>query len=282
MDDDKTNNIYFPLCCLNYDKDIKNTAELIISYGIVEFGKKLESEIELYEGDTNRINDYIEKNNLINEYDEADNFLILSAIKLSIDIPDLYYTKMKHSKLINYIRIYESKHGKDAKVKVHKSLLFEVRDGIFDERMFRVYCAVVSSIGDNIFWRIVIDTIAVRMLGFKSKKICSIEKSKYKKLTARQVKTTIDKLSETGKNFFAMRTYRNRQTFYSTKLRGIEFDEVLTERLALNKAKKEINKIHNENIESGIDKKFIEYKEKLKSGESIKEIKSNMELYKTG
>ena len=275
---DKTYYIYFSLCCLNYDKDISVTAGLLISYGIVEFAKKLEKEIELNDDDYDKIENYIENNNLKKSIFPIDDFIILSAIKLNISISSLHWTKKNHSEINSYIINFEERHGTDAKVKIHKDLLFEVRDKKFDERLFRVYCGIVSIIGNKKFVRITNKRISYRMLGFKSEDIYYKENLNYILLTARQVTTCTDKLSE--KNFFGKLTYRNRLTFYSTAYRGKKFNEVLTSSIALNKEKKEVNRILNQQLTSGVEKKRKEIREKLISGLSINEVKCEMELMK--
>lgn len=278
MENNKTDNIYFPLCCLNYDKDISKTAGLLISYSIVEFAKKLENEIELNDDDDDKIENYIEENNLKKSIFPIDNFIILSAIKLKISISSLHWTKKQHSEINSYIINFENKYGTDAKVKIHKDLLFEVRDEKFNERLFRVYCGIVSVIGNKKFVRITNKRISYRMLGFKSEDIYYKEKSNYKLMTARQIKNCTDKLSE--KNLFAKLTYRNRLTFYSTAYRGKKFNEVLTSSIALNKERKEVNRILNKQLTSGVEEKRKEIREKLISGLSINEVKCEMELMK--
>ena len=212
MDKDKNQYIHFPLCCLNYDKDVSKTAELLISYGIIEFAKQLEKKIELNDLDTEVIENYIDENRL-GYVSESDYFIILSAKKLGIDISSVSNTKHKHSEINRFINDFEYKHGKDAKVRVHKSIIFEVRDKQFNERLFRVYCAILSVIGNKNFIRITIKRISIRMLGFKSNEVYYKEKSKYNLMTARQIKTCSEKLSE--KNLISKLTYRNRLTFYS-------------------------------------------------------------------
>jgi len=279
MEKEKNQYVHFPLCCLNYDKDISKTAELLISYGIIEFAKQLEKDIELNDSDIDRIEKYIDDNDLFN-VEEDDYFIILSAFKLGIDISSINNTKQNHSKLNSYINSFEFKHGKDAKIRMHKTILFEVRDRQFNERLFRVYCGILSVIGDKGFIRITNKRISYRMLGFKSEDVFSKEKSNYKLMTARQIKTCSDKLCE--KNLFDKLTYRNRLTFYSTKFRGKAFQEVLTNSIALNKVKKNVNRILNEKLTNDVEIKQREFNEKLISGLTVKEIKCEMELYKAG
>lgn len=276
MENNKTDNIYFELCCLNFNKDISKTADLLISYSIVEFAKKLEV-IELDENDIDKIENYIDDNKL-NVKTEFDNYIILALIKLNIDIGSLQSVKKEHLELRKHVTEFENKYGADCKVKIHKDLLFEVRDKKFNERLFRVYCGIVSIIGKKKFVRITNKRISYTMMGFKSEKVYNSEKSKYKLMTSRQIKTCTNKLTE--KNFIARLTYRNRMTFYSTAYRGKKFNEVLTSSIALNKEKKEVNRILNEQLTTEVEDKRKQIREKLISGLTIDEVKCEMQLMK--
>ncbi|MBK8983037.1 MAG: hypothetical protein IPM38_12095 [Ignavibacteria bacterium] len=120
----KTNNIYFPLCCLNYGKNIKQTANLLISFGIVEYAEKLKG-WELTDNDFEKIEQYINEQTLNDADEEEDYFIILSAISLNISIYNLSHTKKNHADIERHIGEFEREHGADAKIKIHKGILFE-------------------------------------------------------------------------------------------------------------------------------------------------------------
>ncbi len=297
MQNIKTNNIYFPLCLLNYidneDEeenmhstftilpDISTIAGKLISYGIVEYAKKLErswsiSQIEDYE-----ICRHIQEQNLTTyqSSDPLDRYIILAAQCLRLKIGDLEITKLNHKHLDDFHYQFENVHGKDAKVKIHRDILFEVREKQFDERMFRVYCGVLSIIGKKPYVRITMKRILYAMLGCKSEKVFNEIEHKQKLLSARQVKTTIDKLRDRG--FFDYVTHAKRMTFYSTKFRDPALNSVVSEGIAKNKLKKEKSKLKSEMLKNDIEEKLKVLRSEYlrKQNEPVQET-GNMELFR--
>lgn len=236
--------------------DIRHITGMIISYGLVEYAMKLKNEWSLNDRERNEIEEYIRKNRLTAYIgnDIFDRYIVLSAINIGIDIANLEKTKLSHKELDNYRARFENVYGTDAKVKIHKDILFEVREGQFDERMFRVYCGVLSVIGDKQFVRITKERIMYAMLGCKSEKVFQRFEQNYKLLTERKVKTTIDKLRDRG--FFDCITYGKRMTFYSTKFREAALQSVVAEAIAKNKLKKEKSKLKSEILNNNIEEKL--------------------------
>ncbi len=280
----KTNNIYFPLCFLAYVPDsesdndfegcyalpdLKTIANKIISYGVIEYAKKLQREdFFISEYGKKKIAEYVRRNKLHLKKDLFDRFIIVSAIKLNIYFYNLEGLKEQHRELAKYLDSYERKNGKDVNVKMHKNILFEIMEKKFDERMFRVYCAALSVIGNKSFVQITIKRISYRMHGYKTQDIYLASKPTCEVLTARQIKTTIDKLQE--RNFFDFFTYGNRKTFYSTKLRGKQLFDVLTYAVSKAKHKKTKRKIANKILSIEVKHKMNEldneYIRHLKNG----------------
>jgi len=296
MQNTRTDNIYFPLCFLSYVSEeqreeiaripgamavpeIRHIAGKIISFGLVEYAKKLKNEWLLNDCERNEIEEYIRKNKLIAYIgnDIFDRYIVLSAINIGIDIANLEKTKLSHKELDNYRARFENVYGTDAKVKIHKDILFEVREGQFDERMFRVYCGVLSVIGDKQFVRITKERIMYAMLGCKSEKVFQRFEQNYKLLTERKVKTTIDKLRDRG--FFDCITYGKRMTFYSTKFREAALHSVVAEAIAKNKLKKEKSKLKSEMLKDIVENKLTLLRtEYIKKQAEPEEETVNMEL----
>ena len=265
----KTNNIYFPLCFLAYVSDRKNnplpdletTAHKIISYGIIEYAKKLQREdFFISEYGKKVIAEYVRRNKLYLKQSVFNKYIVVSAIKLNLDIPGIETLKDQHRELAKYLDFYECQHGKDVNVKMHKHILFELMEKKFDERMFRVYCAILSVIGNKPFVRITIKRISYRMHGYKTEDIYLGSNPTCKVLTARQIKTTIDKLQE--RNFFDVITYGNRQTFYSTKYRHERLFDVLTKSISAKKDSKMKSKTRSKMLKLRVNALASE-KEKL-------------------
>ncbi|HEY5533736.1 MAG TPA: hypothetical protein VIL99_02170 [Ignavibacteria bacterium] len=161
-----------------------------------------------------------------------------------------------------FVERYEDKYKRDALVKVGKDLLFDVRDGKFNERLFRVYSAIKSLIGNKDFCRITLKTISYRMYGFKKLDIFKKEFdsiNNFQQLSDRQIKTSVEKLMQL--KFFEKATIKNRCTYYSIKNRNEEFKIKLSDFLSKRKIDKNKSKIQNIQLDKMIDKK---YEEKLK------------------
>lgn len=281
MDTDtgKTNNIYFPLCFLSFREDssiagedveyipsLPEIAELIISYGIVEYAMKLQrDDFFISQLDESKIKKFT-KQNSISVKSGIDKYIILSSVKLGITFNDMKWTKGNHAKLSLYLQEYEAKHGKDAIVKMHSGILFHVRDKTFDERMFRVYCAVVSVIGNKDYVKIIMETISYRLHGYKTKEIYSMYKPSYEVLTDKKIKTTLHKLQK--KKCFYFITYNCRLTYYSRKLDNEKLLNVIAEKKAREKFKKSKSSIANKILTEKVNERVLqlekEYKKHLK------------------
>ena len=270
----KTNNIYFPLCLLNYNDaqtqgenhistpsnvpDTPTIAGKLISYGIVEYAKKLQGSYIISKTEENEIVKYTLEQKISGHMSNKtlDRYIILAAICLGIRINNLKRTKLNHRDLHNFHASFENTYGKDAKVKIHKDVLLEVSEKSFDERMFRVYCGVLSVIGKKPFVRITIRRIRYAMLGCKSENVFNEFIRNPTLLTARQVKTTIDKLVDRG--FFDFFTHKNRMTYYSTQFREADLEAVLAEEIARRKLKSARNRLKSEMLSSSIDARLKE------------------------
>lgn len=119
----------------------------IISFGIVEYAAKLSKDRFVFSSvDKLAFDKYIKSQKLKVE-NEFDKYIVLSALKLTIDIHNIEVIKSIHKTFTNYVNVFESEFGKDVRVKIHKGLLLDVKSEKLDERIFRVYCAIVSIIG---------------------------------------------------------------------------------------------------------------------------------------
>ena len=98
------------------------------------------------------------------------------------------------------------------------------------------------------------------MHGYKTEDIYLGSNPTCKVLTARQIKTTIDKLQE--RNFFDVITYGNRQTFYSTKYRHERLFDVLTKSISAKKDSKMKSKTRSKMLKLRVNALASE-KEKL-------------------
>jgi hypothetical protein len=286
----KTNNIYFPLCFLSYreheiiygeDEEyiptLPEIADYILDYGIVEYAMKLQrDEFFISDNDMSEVKK-IGKEKRIMISSKLNKYIILSCLKLEIDLGNIENSKRSHAKLSLYLQEYEARHGKDAKVKIHKDILFEVRDKKFDERLFRIYCAVLSVIGNKNFVRITIKNISYRMHGYKTSDIYLMSDPSYEVLTHRQIKTALDKLQQ--RSLIHCNTYGKRQTFYSVKLKDERLLNVIAEKKSNEKFRKSKTKKANEMLDLKVKEKHLkllmEYEKTLKN-EGVKKMLSDM------
>ena len=280
----KSNNLVFPLCLLSYNNEKNNKFDkynLIMDCSIVRWAKiisgKLGDEgIDEYE---DKIDEYFEelngedntKNTSVIGYDESNlhKCIIIACIELGINIYDISATIREYDTAQAFINKYEGNYGNDALVKLHKNLLFDVVNNKFNERYFKIYCAIISLIGKKKYRKITVNEIRYRMNGYKKKEIFEIEKETNKNieiLTDSQITTITKKLKKY--NFLDRETVKRRFTYYSKKLRGEKFRKALIDDLAKRKFAKEKAKIDSLNIDMLIDK---EVKNKLQAEyESIK------------
>jgi hypothetical protein len=264
---------YFPLYALRYSTDFHKTLDYIISYCIVEYGYWLYSNFVLSSGDNSNIQRAVTKNP-INNFDCGDDlhdYIVFASLRYGIKIFDIKILLNKHKAIINFISYYENQYGKDARVKVHRDLILETRDGKFDYNLFRLYCAVKSILGKKPFCRITSDRLMYRMLGYKSKEVFERECCSDRLLSRRKIDLRVNKL--VNKKFVDTITYRKRIKFYSTQFKGKPFEDLLKDSLALSKANKLQRGIRNKRIDEGVDLKVMELTAQMNNGKEFSDIK---------
>jgi hypothetical protein len=150
--------------------------------------------------------------------------ILIAASHFGIIIPNVYSVIDEYNRVLELISPFITRNGKDAYCRIGKELLFDVREGKFDYKLFSVLCGIQSILRDDKFKRITYDRIRYAMHGYKCKSVYEKENPGIKLLTDRQLKRLVDLLH--AKQFFSRFTYANRQIFYSTK---IDSDDQLRE-----------------------------------------------------
>jgi len=182
--------VHFPLCCLHFNKNMAVTADYLISYGIIERAKKL--------------------------HNSTDNTAIDAACEDTLGIipGDFQQTRERAAAIQQHIDNFENKYGRDAQVRIHKSVLFDVRDKKFKYGAdgFRVLCAIYSKISRRFpFPRITTAEINVRARGIRSAKLMDefVEMDSLPPLLSRdKINRTVKKLDG---EFIATFTYKKRE-----------------------------------------------------------------------
>lgn len=261
--------IIFPLCLLNFPKEIKEKYNLIISYGVINYAYKILNN-SYDEPSMESIKDYVLENELLdfNENEILDYHIVYACMLTGLVIKDLNKAMIDYCKVKSYVDDFEKKYKKDSLVKVGSDLLKEVRDEKFPDRLFRCYCAIKSILGKGNLCRITNNTISVRMKGFKTQNIMNSETVNINEsLTDRQIKSLTLKLKKL--KFIERYTYNMRCTYYSIKFRGDKFNEVFSNYMSSRKAKQGIDKIQNDLIQNAIDEKCKNKLDRLREKKTI-------------
>lgn len=177
--------------------------------------------------------DAIDGYNLPDDFQEDDPFhksFVLAVYRKGINSPSIKHNLKRHKEFKKYFTVFEQRFGNDAWCYFPKDILFDVRDNKFDYDLFSLICAVGSCIPTKYQYRhITKDQIAVRMKGCKTEKIRNeLFSRRYQNsfppdlapktelMHPKKVERLRNEACERG--FFRCYTYRQRTTYYSTKL----------------------------------------------------------------
>lgn len=263
--------LMFPLYSLQFSEDKHELMEHIISYGLVHYSKMLKESFELYESDENSVLNCVSKNSFVDfdKYSEDDYYLVLAYKKLDCSSKYLKTTRKKYEELSRFIKEYESIFGRDAKVSVHKNILFEVKGGSFDFDLFRVYCGVLARIGNKPFLRITCSNISYTMMGYKSKKVFLNTTGIYEQMTERKIRTRLMKLQQ--KNLIDFITYRRRLVFYSSRFKHERLNALVEQALLKRKVKKLENSSRSLALDRSVSQKYEQIKEEIRGGRKLED-----------
>jgi hypothetical protein len=178
----------FPLCLLASGEDYKERLQHIVSYCVYQQAK--------------RTNPKFPRSARNGSLEEAANFL-----GVNIGSPDSTISRWREAD--SFVRYWEQRYGKDARVRIGTTLLWEAYDNSgVSYREFSILCALNSIIGKrrSVPKRITEPRIRVRAAGFKSwdvakSELPSDESRKARLLTVDQVRYTLENLHE--RKFFA-------------------------------------------------------------------------------
>jgi hypothetical protein len=226
----KFNNAYaqLPLCALSFGSNVKQRLNAIIDYAVARAGSRLFSKLSPNERDKFRFVQ-VEAGNVPRGFDAKSEYHVAAlygAHCLGVTYPDFRSLFENYKSLSSYVSQFESRHGRDAWVRIRMDWLFAARDGRgINYREFTVLCAIFSVIGRK-KWAIVTRLdIQRRALGYRNQDILMAELPNRidgaQPLTLRQARDTIAQLHLN--KFFARCTVARRITYYSIR----ESDELL-------------------------------------------------------
>jgi hypothetical protein len=196
------NYFQFPLCLLTYGKHERERMSAIIDYSIVNYSKK-----KL--GSTKR-----------------------DAIDTAAEVLCVNYqnTPLSHiveqwKEVSEFVERFESRHGKDARVRIASSLLWDSYKGGLAYREFSVLCALNSILGKTTSpKRVTQPSLRVRAAGYKSWNVAIAEAATERLLSEDQIKRTLNRLDRRG--FFARARIGGRTVLFKT---GVSYEELCNE-----------------------------------------------------
>ncbi len=232
----------FPLCVLSFPGSEREQLDDIISFACVEVGKKQWQRFSQIEKDLRREQQpsKIHCTCKIDLADDAHQQAVAGAQQLKVIIRNIHGIVAEHACLTRFIHEFERKHRPDAQVRLATNLVFEVRDNKgMSYSQLAVLAAIYSKIGAAKGpVRITREEIWRRALGFKSKRVFSVEmRDRQAWVTQRQVRSIIERLHD--RKFFARVTYARRQTYYSHRLTADQLAKaVITQKLQRARARR--------------------------------------------
>jgi hypothetical protein len=226
------NYFQFPLCALSFGREPKERLNCIIAIGCVEMGVKQWKKFSPNQRATRRSFQPPPHvcTGTIDLAKEEELQVVAGCEYLNLVLHDVKGILANYARVTRFIKDYERKHGTDARVRICKDWIFEVRDnkGMSYPELAAI-AAIYSRIGESEHpVRITREEIWRRTHGFKSERVFKAEmKGRRPFLTERQVRSIIERLHE--RHFFARITYGRRQTYYSNRLSGSELDDAIYE-----------------------------------------------------
>lgn len=220
----------FPLCALSFPGSERERLNNIISFSCLEVGKQQWQKFRQIERDLRHEQQPSEiyctcKIDLANDTHQQ---AVAGAQQLKVIVGNIHGMVAGHACLTGFRRDFERKHGTDAQVRLATNLVFEARDGKgMSYQELAVLAAIYSKIGAARGpVRIIREEVWRRALGFKSKRVFSVEmRDCQARITQRQVRSIIERLHD--RRFFARLTYARRQTYYSHRLTADQLAEAV-------------------------------------------------------
>jgi hypothetical protein len=253
---------HFPLCLLSFGRDVKERLNGIISLGCVELGIKQWQQFSPAQQHFRR-SCPPPKTFCTCEIDlrkDEELQLIAGCEYLDIACHNVKGMLASYAGVTRFIKDFERKQGTDARVRVRKDWVFEVRDNKgMSYPEFAVLAGIYSKIGATTRpVRITREDIWKRAHGFKSDRVFRAEMNgRPPFLTERQVRSIIERLHQ--RKFFARTTYGRRQTYYSHRMSST----ALGERVFTTKIQRSLAKQARRRADAALTKRIQQERRKL-------------------
>jgi len=216
----KTAAFHFPLCLLAQGESISERLNNIMEFAIVNEAIKIPDEVwekGYCEEDFPEVKEW-DPGNLIHQ-----KMLITAKRKRKI-ISDCFSVFSNYEAVSEYIDEFEIQFGNDMWTRIGVDITWDTLKGDFDYESFAILCAINGILGaKDVYKRITLERIRAAMNGYKKYSIYkeisqsgNLPNNNISEITDRTLYRRLDKLSEM--NFFRKYTYKNRLTYYSTRI----------------------------------------------------------------
>lgn len=227
----------FPLCLLAQGESIDERLHNIMEFAIVNEAIKIPDEVlekDFSEEDYSEEKEW-DPGNLIHQ-----KMLITAKRKRKI-INDCFCVFNNFEAISEYLDDFELKFGRDMWTRIGVNIAWDTLKGNFEYELFAILCAINGILGaKDVYKRITLERIRAAMNGYKKYPIYkeisqsgNLPKNNISEITDRTLYRRLDKLSEM--NFFRRYTYKNRLTYYSTRIGS---NEKLAEAVCKSKSKR--------------------------------------------
>ena len=210
----------FPLCLLAQGESINERINSIRDCAIVNEALKIPDEvleIEFCEDDYTEVNEW-DPDDLIQQK------ILIASKRKGMIIYNCFSVFSNYEVISEYIDEFELKNGKDMWTRIGVDIAWDTFNGDFRYELFAIICAVNGILGTKIpYKRITLKRIRAAMNGYKEYSIYeeisqfdNLPENNLTEIQDRTLRRRLDKLSEM--NFIRRYTYRNRHTYYSTRI----------------------------------------------------------------
>jgi hypothetical protein len=252
----------FPLCLLSFGHDFKKRLDGIVALGCVEMGSRQWQEFNPAQRHFRRSHPPRPSvcTCTIDLSKDQELQVVAGCEYLNLCCRNAKAVFDDYDRVIHLVEGFERKHGTDARVRIRKDLVLEVRDNKgMSYAQFAVLAAIYSKIGAS--KRPVLITrqeIWRRAHGFKSDRVFRSEMNGVPPFfTQRQVRSIIERLHE--RRFFARVTYGGRQTYYSHRMT----DTVLRERVFTAKIQRSLSQQARRRADAALTERIQQERRKL-------------------
>ena len=167
--------------------------------------------------------------------------ILIASKRKSTTIYDCFSVFRKYEAVSDYKNSYELKFGGDMWTRIGVDIAWDTLKGDSEYELFAILCAINGILGtQDAYKRITLERIRAAMNGYKKYEIYDkisqsgkLPNNNLSGIKDRTLYRRLDKLSEM--NFFRRYTYKNRLTYYSTR---ISSNEKLAEAVCKSKSKR--------------------------------------------